>query len=87
MFRYAALVLFLCCASSLSLARDVQMHGANGDGGGDACPDQATVHAVAKRPVQPSHVKAKIPVTVHGDADDIGPRTPRWHSFLPGMFR
>ena len=87
MCRYGLLVL-LCCASSLSLAREVQMHGANGDGGGDVCPDQAAAHPAVKHPAPASRAKTKLPVSVRGgDSDDIGPHTPRWHSFLPGMFR
>lgn len=88
MFRYLLLVL-LCCASSLSLAREVRLHGANGDGGSDACPDQAPPPAAGKR-IAPatSRGKAKVPASVRGgDSEDVGAHAPRWHSFLPGMFR
>ena len=88
MSRYVLLVL-LCCASSLSLAREVQLHSPNGDGGTEACPDTPTQRPpAAKHAAPPTHVKAKLPVSVRGgDSDDAGPRMPRWHSFLPGMFR
>lgn len=87
MFRYVFLALLLCCASSISLARDVQMHGANGDGGSEPCPDPATAPATTKRVAPASHGKAKVPASLRGDSIDGGSRTPRWHSFLPGMFR
>ena len=90
MFRYAFLMLLLCCASSTSLARDVQLHGANGDGGSDACPEQAAAAAATTRRPAPASRggKAKAPASLRsGDGDDAGVRVPRWHSFLPGMFR
>jgi len=91
MFRYAFLMLLLCSASSISLARDVQLHGANGDGGSDTCPEQAAAAAAAtpRRTATTSRGgKAKAPASLRsGDGDDAGVRVPRWHSFLPGMFR
>ena len=88
MFRYVMLVLLLCCASSLSLARDVQMHGANGDGGSDACPDQTAARATVKHPTPATRGKVKAPASLRGgDSDDVGVGHARWHSFLPGMFR
>ncbi|HVR81578.1 MAG TPA: hypothetical protein VHF02_05805 [Luteimonas sp.] len=86
MLRYAMLMLLLCGASSIAIARDVQMHGANGDGGSEACPE--TIPAPAKR-VAPavSHGKVKAPASLRGGSDDVGSHAPRWHSFLPGMFR
>lgn len=91
MYRYVILVLLLCCASSVSMARDVQLHGANGDGGSDVCPEQAaTTAAAATRRTTPANRggKAKAPASLRsGDSDDAGVRVPRWHSFLPGMFR
>ena len=88
MFRYVFLVLLLCCASSISLARDVQMHGANGDGGSEACPDQTAPAATPRRAPVTRTDKAKTPASLRGgDSADAGVRAPRWHSFLPGMFR
>ena len=88
MFRYAFLMLLLCCASSTSLARDVQLHGANGDGGSDVCPEQAESASISKRAPITRTGKAKAPASLRsGDGDDAGVRVPRWHSFLPGMFR
>jgi hypothetical protein len=84
--------LLLLCISSIVSARDVRLHGANGDGG--ACPDaaRASVLPETTSPAKPAPTtvrgKAKAPILFRaGGDDDIGPHTPRWHSFLPGMFR
>jgi hypothetical protein len=91
MNRYV-LCLLLLCISSIVSARDVRLHGPNGDGG--ACPDATPVTAVPATaatkptPATPGRSKAKAPILFRaGGDDDIGPHTPRWHSFLPGMFR
>lgn len=87
MLRYGFVVL-LCCVSSIAFARDVKMHGANGDGGSDACPDAVPPSPVAKRIVPAtSHNKVKAPANLRGGSDDGSSHAPRWHSFLPGMFR
>jgi hypothetical protein len=69
--------------------RDVRLQGPDGDGG--ACPEMAA-EAETPSPRAPKRAnapreKAK-PATVRGggSAADGGAR-PRWHSFLPGMFR
>jgi hypothetical protein len=89
MTRYA-LCLFLLCASAMASARDVRMHGPNGDGG--ACSEPAAAPPAAAPPahatstaVRPAKVKA--PPLFRGSDDDASPHMPRWHSFLPGMFR
>jgi hypothetical protein len=91
MNRYVLCLLLLCISSVVS-ARDVRMHGANGDGG--ACPDATPAPAVpattaTTKPgtTTSARGKAKAPIPFRGGDDDIGPHTPRWHSFLPGMFR
>ncbi len=93
MTRYA-LCLLLLCATSMVNARDVRMHGADGDGG--ACPETAAAGALvttaspARHAAPPSSVnrgKAKAPTLFRGGDEDSGSHTPRWHSFLPGMFR
>ena len=84
-----ALCLLLLCASSLANARDVRLHGPNGDGG--SCPEATAVAAAG--PAATKHApavnrgKARAPTTFRAGGDDNGTRTPRWHSFLPGMFR
>lgn len=90
MFRYAFLVLLLCCASPISMARDVQLHGANGDGGSEVCPEQAAAAPTTRRTPITRTGKAKAPASLRGGdsaADASSVRAPRWHSFLPGMFR
>ena len=70
-------------------ARDVRMHGANGDGGACAEP-AASPTAMPAKPAAvaaTSHAKIKAPPLFHGGDDDSTPHMPRWHSFLPGMFR
>jgi len=88
MTRYA-LCLFLLCSSAMVSARDVRMHGPNGDGG--ACSEPASAPAaVASKPASTSaisHAKVKTPPLFRGGDDDSTPHMPRWHSFLPGMFR
>ena len=84
-----ALCLLLLCASSLANARDVRLHGPNGDGG--SCPEATAVATAA--PAASKHApvvnrgKARAPTAFRGGGDDTVTRTPRWHSFLPGMFR
>jgi len=91
MARYA-LCLLLLCATSMVNARDVRMHGANGDGG--PCPEAAaaaatvtTTSATRHAPSAVNRGKAKVPTFFRGGDEDTGSHTPRWHSFLPGMFR
>ncbi len=92
-----ALCLLMLCASFPMMARDVRMAAANGDSGG--CQDAVAEHvdaastepASAAKPVVRTvkPVKARPPVAGRGGGgDNIGDiRPPRWHSFLPGMFR
>jgi len=80
------LCLLIAFASAGVAARDVKLSGANGGG----CPDRAkhTAVRVVERdeagPVAPSKAKP----SVHSDVDGGGRmQSPRWHRFLPGMFR
>ena len=91
MTRYA-FCLFLLCASAMASARDVRMHGPNGDGGASSEPMSAPAAPVATVPAKAasaatSHAKVKTPPLFRGGDDDASPHMPRWHSFLPGMFR
>lgn len=89
-----ALCLLLLCASMPAIARDMHLSAANGDGGGsctDAAPpgDEAgPTHGTDKRPQAPKPAKGK-PAAAATRGSDAGAdiRPPRWHSFLPGMFR
>ena len=89
MTRYAVCLLLLCSSAMVS-ARDVRMHGANGDGGACAEPAPVAATATVVKPTATtasSHTKAKTPPLFRGGDDDSTPHMPRWHSFLPGMFR
>lgn len=77
----------LFALSAGASARDVRMHGPNGDGG--SCPD-ATEETDApvpapKRTQAGARDKAKSAPMMRSAGDST--TRPRWHSFLPGMFR
>jgi len=92
-----AALLPLCLAFAGGAAagsHDVAMHGPNGNGGSDCdAPATAASEAASAKPVTPAPAvkrsnRVKPVVTVRsGDGDDSSGHTPRWHSFLPGMFR
>ncbi|HLT44695.1 MAG TPA: hypothetical protein VK000_08550 [Luteimonas sp.] len=98
----SAMVLALGAASAGAAAgtRAVAMHGPNGDGGSDcgaadpATPATAPAATAAtasdskasKPPAKAPATRIKPFVPVRG-GEDTGTQAPRWHSFLPGMFR
>ncbi len=98
----SAMVLALGAASAGAAAgtRSVALHGPNGDGGGDCDAADAASPATApattaatasdskasKPPAKAPATRIKPFVPVRG-GDDTGTHAPRWHSFLPGMFR
>lgn len=82
----------LLCASPLAFGRDAVPPGANGDCRDSVITVPSPAQAVAKRPPGAATHKPKPAATAHttgGGGDEGGgmPRVPRWHSFLPGMFR
>lgn len=85
------LSVYLLCASATATARDVRMHGPNGDGASNDTPVPTTlaqpVPAKQTPPVAPTHSKVKTPPLFRNTDDDTTQHAPRWHSFLPGMFR
>lgn len=97
MTRIAFCLLLLCLAAGVH-ARDIRMHGPNGDGGG-SCADESSAPLASlapagkATPAAPVHRagKPKAPTALRsgggGGGDDTGMHAPRWHSFLPGMFR
>jgi len=93
MTRFASCLLLLCVCTG-AYARDIRMHGPNGDGGGN-CADEssaplASLVPAAKPAAAPVNRpgKARAPTALRSGGDDsIGMHAPRWHSFLPGMFR
>lgn len=87
---HLGVLLLLLAVSSLASARDVRMHGANSGGG--ECPEAAAAEAAkagaATKPATAATAsKARTSTSFRGSSDDTGTRTPRWHRFLPGMFR
>ncbi|MGH8033481.1 MAG: hypothetical protein ACREO8_14270 [Luteimonas sp.] len=87
------LLLLLTCLSFPLMARDLRQM--EPDGGGPCADDNAQSDGASDaRPVaaksmaraqQSTKGKALVP---HGGGDGINElRPPRWHSFLPGMFR
>jgi hypothetical protein len=89
MSRIALSLLLVCACVSID-AREIRLSGANGDGG--SCPDlTATVASDAadksRATTQPVRAKPAKPATTRATGDGGRVSTPRWHSFLPGMFR
>ncbi|CAN5590113.1 hypothetical protein BH23PSE2_BH23PSE2_10600 [soil metagenome] len=85
-----ATCLLLFCACLPAAAREVRLSGANGDGG--SCPDQVTTavedaQALRAGKPAPSATAREKPSSPRGAESDNAVRPPRWHSFLPGMFR
>jgi len=93
MTRLASCLLLLCICAGAN-ARDIRMHGPNGDGGG-SCADESATPLADLAPVAkaapatlPRSGKPKAPTALRSGGDDsTGMHAPRWHSFLPGMFR
>lgn len=84
MLTRLCLCLLIALASTVVAARELKLSTANSG----SCPDSI---AAGKEPVR-NNARATAPVreskakpSVHSD---VGSRqSPRWHSFLPGMFR
>ncbi|MDQ3495509.1 MAG: hypothetical protein M3485_08345 [Pseudomonadota bacterium] len=90
MSRRLAACLLLFCACLPAAAREVRLSGANSDGG--SCPDQIAAVVEEAQAVRGS--KTALPATApekaasaRGAEAQNAVRPPRWHSFLPGMFR
>jgi hypothetical protein len=93
----SAIALLLMCACTMAAARGVPSHGANGGGG--SCPEMAAAKAQAEEKAPPhaaSSERGGAPTPAAGgkpaSARESGNgnarmQAPRWHSFLPGMFR
>ncbi|MFC3551401.1 hypothetical protein ACFOLC_10305 [Lysobacter cavernae] len=81
------LCLLIVVASTTVAAREIKLSSANGG----SCPDavslnKETVRTAPRTTAPAREVKAKP--SVHSDAGSSGRmQSPRWHSFLPGMFR
>ncbi|GAA3914739.1 hypothetical protein [Luteimonas lutimaris] len=92
--RFALFLLLLCASLPLAAAHEVRMLSAAGDGGG-SCADTTTAQdddrAHPATPEAGSATHTAKPVKTRPAAvrhtGDVDVRPPRWHSFLPGMFR
>lgn len=91
--RITALCLILLCASPLAFGRDVRPSGDVGDCRDSVITVPSPAQAPVKKPASVAHKPKPVAGTTHtsggGGTDDSAglPRVPRWHSFLPGMFR
>ena len=101
MSRLLLVALLLCASTSLS-ARDFRMEGPGSSGGQcpemeEEAPEIANAVAEATRKpaakqratsTTPQRKPVKTTPTTRGQVDASARMpTPRWHSFLPGMFR
>lgn len=81
------LCLLLAVASTSVAAREVKLSAP----GGESCDEQAHGKQAERSGVAapvPSARETKVKPSVHSDAGPAGRlQSPRWHSFLPGMFR
>ena len=94
MTRIAACLLLVCVSASVA-ARDIRLQSPSGDGG--RCPEVSAAAAEASAgngkpqhattPAPTPRAKVSKPVSARGESDTPRISAPRWHSFLPGMFR
>lgn len=97
----ALLTLCLLCAAPAAVAGTrAPLQGPAGDGGecteADAVAPEVPEAAPAAKPAAtaapkpaaaPTRVHPIVPVRSGGNSDTGNVHAPRWHSFLPGMFR
>lgn len=93
MFRTIASLLLILACSTVS-AREAAKHSANGEGG--TCDDMvmtapdpvpASTKSAATKTTPASSPTRPVSQRSGDDSIDESIHTPRWHSFLPGMFR
>ncbi|MGH8075814.1 MAG: hypothetical protein ACREPE_00595 [Lysobacter sp.] len=82
------LCLLIAVTSASVAARDIKMSSANSG----SCPESVVAKGQAAptgaRKAPPAHEAKTTKPTVHSDSVGNGRmQSPRWHSFLPGMFR
>ena len=81
------LCLLICFASAAVTARDFKMSSANSGSCPDSVEEKPSTAASARKAPGPARETRAKP-SVHGDAIGNGRlQSPRWHSYLPGMFR
>lgn len=87
--RRILVCLLIASASATVLARE----GKSGDADGGTCrgAQSVTTRAADRDPtLLPAPVVKKnkpLPANTGGGGDDVRLQSPRWHRFLPGMFR
>jgi hypothetical protein len=80
------LCLLIAVASAGVAARDIKMSSANSGSCPESMVDKDQPARASTRKVPPRETRAKQ--TEHSDSIGNGRmQSPRWHSFLPGMFR
>lgn len=84
--------LVLICLCTTASAREMRLQGAGSDDG--SCPEIAAAVAEAEGAAPAAKPRAAAPAARNKSAKPSGARgdtqrvqAPRWHSFLPGMFR
>lgn len=81
------LVLLIAFASAGVAARDFKLSSANSGSCPDSVADKEPATASARNAPPPARETQAQP-SMHSDAVGNGRlQSPRWHSFLPGMFR
>ncbi|GAB3098788.1 hypothetical protein [Lysobacter terrae] len=88
--RRIAVCLLIALTSASVAARESKLS----DADGGSCPTR-TQTAVTRSPdrdpasmaLPVKKTKAAAPVSTGGGGDDVRLPSPRWHRFLPGMFR
>lgn len=89
--RRIAVCLLIALASASVAARESRLN----DADGGSCPSRTQTAATRSPDRDPSSMgmpvkKAKaaaVPGNSGGGGDDVRLQSPRWHRFLPGMFR
>lgn len=90
MVRFCLALLLICACAGVS-AREVRLQSPNGETG--TCPELQAQAATPKAAPAPAPARskpaAKPAATSQGGGGEASVRGqgPRWHSFLPGMFR
>jgi hypothetical protein len=87
---FCLLLLSMCTTAS---AREMRLQGAGSDDG--SCPEIAAAVAEAEGKTSEAKPRAATPAASRGKSAKPGVgrgetqrvQAPRWHSFLPGMFR
>ncbi|MGQ4582518.1 hypothetical protein [Lysobacter sp. F60174L2] len=80
------LCLLIAVSSATAVAREVKLSSPNSGACPDAKPATAKSDAIERTPAATPSRATEVKPSVHSDAPSRL-SSPRWHSFLPGMFR